>query len=1243
MIIIDLVYNLLGLVALSVLSGFIDLRFDRKTLTGKLLQGFIFGLIAVTGMIYPYRYSPGVIFDGRSIVLSLCTLFFGPVAGGFASLIALVYRIHLAGSGLIMGSMVILNSFLIGCLAFYLKKRLFLTFNVIWLYAFGLIVHLAMLTMMLTLPDSIRADSYKAMSFTIIGIYPVMTVLIGKILYDQAQSKISFQLLKNSESLYKATLYSIGDAVITTDNLGRIKHMNGVAEKLTGWTEPEARNRQLEIVYRIFNEDTGENLDTPVNRVLHEGSVVGMVNHHILRSRFQKSIPVSDCGAPIKDEQGEIIGVVLVFRDQTEERLKILQLEESEKKFAAAFSNSPVAMLIATYDDGTCFDCNNVFLSETGYSLKEVHGLNIRSLELFDDSAQWEKIITGLSSAGRVSGIPAQLKKKDGTSLECLISVSILQINGIEYVLASFLDVTDQKRAEEKLIANQERYNSFMNANSDMISLKDENSRYLMINKSLAEFIGMSKDEICQKTDFELYGNEIGSFIRASDEKVLASDEIITYERTYSNRTLETTKFKIKLEQGKSGIGSIVRDITERKQSEILRQVQYNIANAMNTAPSLELFFSVVKEELGRLIDVSNFLYALYHPDTEMLSAPFEIDETNDGIHSWPVHQSLTGQVILRRKSLLLNRDEISGLADSGEITFIGKPAECWMGVPLIMDGKVLGAVVIQSYRDPKAYNSYSIEILETIANQLSLYIEKKRVEEESAKLSKAIVQSPASIVITDLAGNIEYANPKFTEITGYTLEEVLGKNPRFLKSGEGTPSFYEGLWQAIITGNEWHGDFLNRKKNGDLFWESANIAPIINQDGIITHFVAVKEDITEKKSMQNELISAKEKAEKSDKLKTVFLQNMSHEIRTPLNSIIGFSHLLNKEGLNNEMIKRYAAAIQSSGNRLLELINNLIDISRIESGNIEVHTKKFDLHRLIQEVCDQFKLVAASKKVELTHPYASGDSEKLMVSDPLKIHQILTNLVNNAFKFTNSGHIHVDYEIEDNQILFRVEDTGMGISKEHQALIFDRFYQANTSMSRGHEGSGLGLSICKGLVEALNGTIRVESELNVGSTFIVSLPWVAGKEERKTVVVESSLDLTGSLTVLVAEDDEFSFILLREILEQNGNKVIRASTGLEAIRLCNNHPDIDLVLMDLKMPEMNGLDATREIRKTHPELYIIAQSAYAFAQEKQAAFDAGCNDYLCKPISMDKLKSALASRRPYARRQTDTSSLETA
>lgn len=371
---------------------------------------------------------------------------------------------------------------------------------------------------------------------------------------------------------------------------------------------------------------------------------------------------------------------------------------------------------------------------------------------------------------------------------------------------------------------------------------------------------------------------------------------------------------------------------------------------------------------------------------------------------------------------------------------------------------------------------------------------ERKQSENMLKLLSRAIEQSPVTVVITDKEGNIRYTNPKFTEITGYTLDEVMGQNPRILQSGEQSSEFYNELWKTILSGNDWHGEFQNRKKNGDLYWENAVISSIVNDSRDIAYFFSVKEDITEKKQMIADLIKAKEKAEESDQLKSAFLGNMSHEIRTPMNGILGFADLLKEPNLSGEAQQEYINIIELSGVRMLDTINNIVDISKIESGQMTVSKSEININEQIESIFSFFKPTIVQKEIQFSFKNSLPVNEANIITDHKKIHIILSNLVKNAIKFTEKGSIEIGYKrsttVLNSELTFYVKDTGVGIPQENMNIIFKRFRQGNESNTRSYEGSGLGLSISKAYVEMLGGKIWVESEVKKGSTFFFTIPY---------------------------------------------------------------------------------------------------------------------------------------------------------
>jgi len=788
-----------------------------------------------------------------------------------------------------------------------------------------------------------------------------------------------------------------------------------------------------------------------------------------------------------------------------------------------------------------------------------------------------------------------------------------------------------------------------------------------------------------------------------------------------------------------------------------------------------------------------------------------------------------------------------------------------------------------------------------------------KRAENQLRKLSQAVEQSPATVIITNPDGDIEYVNPKFIEATGYTWEEVIGQNPRILKSGEQTKAFYKEMWDMITSGNEWRGEIHNKKKSGELYWESALISPIKDEKGEIVHYLAVKEDITERKKDQEKiritkdtyesifnsvseaiyvldekghfidvnrgaeimygytrdeligksladvsahgmndldavgkvignvaqtgvsqsfefwgqrkngevfpkdvsisrgkyfgkdyiiatarditdrkkaetarsiqytiaraihtakttgelleivrqelsrlfdtsnffvamynpekdtlkqllfhdemdsydewdanqsisgqvvksgktiflrgnemdsfsrehklevlgtnsacwlgvpikvnnqvsgvmviqhytnpeaysiadvslfemvahetgiylemqlmienLIKAKDQAEESDRLKSAFLANMSHEIRTPMNGILGFAELLKEPDLTGEEKEGFIAMINKSGQRMLNIINDIVDISKIEAGLTEVRIAESNINDQLDYIHNFFKPEAVSKGLEFSLRHYLASKDATIQTDREKLYAILTNLVKNAIKYTHTGKIELGCVKKAETIEFYVKDTGIGIPKDRQEAIFERFIQADIEDRMALQGAGLGLAISKAYVELLGGSIWVESEEGKGSAFYFTLPCPAEPEMKNFAPLPQATESTGKirkLKTLIVEDDETSELLLTSILSAFSNEILVAHTGLEAIALCRSHSDIDLILMDVRMPEMGGYEASKLIREFNQNVIIIAQTAFGLSGDREKSLAAGCNDYLAKPISINKLQTMI-------------------
>jgi len=500
-----------------------------------------------------------------------------------------------------------------------------------------------------------------------------------------------------------------------------------------------------------------------------------------------------------------------------------------------------------------------------------------------------------------------------------------------------------------------------------------------------------------------------------------------------------------------------------------------------------------------------------------------------------------------------------------------------------------------------------------------------KQAETELTKLSTAVEQSPSVIAITDLDGYLEYVNPKFTELTGYTAKEAIGIRTSILRSGKQPDEVYKNLWETILSGKTWHGEFHNKKKNGDLFWESASISPIFDKHNNIVNYLKVATDITEQKIIEEELKTALEKAQESDRLKSAFLANMSHEIRTPMHGIFGFVSLLDNPDLDNEKRKQYINIIRKNGDRLLSTINDLIEVSKIRAGQMKIAKSDTLVDKQINDLYEFFKPEAMTKGLNLETRTPENKDGLSIVTDATKLYSVLTNLIKNAIKYTEKGKIIFGYKVAGEKIEFFVKDTGIGIPKERQRAVFNRFEQADIEDKKAREGSGLGLAIAKAYVKMLDGDIFLESTENKGTTFSFTIPFVKSKRTETVSDGEQQYkppeDLdSDACTIMVAEDEEASALFLKIILRGKFKEILFAKNGVEAVELFKKHPEIKIILMDIKMPEMDGHEATKQIRALNKDVVIVAQTAHALARDKHKALESGFNDFITKPIQKEDL-----------------------
>ncbi|MDP2365717.1 MAG: PAS domain S-box protein, partial [Ignavibacteria bacterium] len=947
MIIVELLYNLAVLIALSVLSGFINLRFDRKNLISKVLQGLLFGVTAIVGMLNPFVLTEGIIFDGRSIVISLSTLFFGPVSGAIAAIMAVAFRLHIGGGGTLMGTLVILSSFFIG-FYFYLRKQKFSAKRISnrQLYLFGLVVHIAMLILVLALPPKNILDTYHAISFTVIIIYPLVTIVIGKILLDQEENQGFLVKLKESEQKYRLLVENQNDMIIKVDKDGKFTFVSPSYCKLFGKREDELIGKSF---IPLVHDDDIENTRDAMLDLYHEPYSC-YVEQRALTEEGWKWLAWSDTA--VLDADGNVESIIGVGRDITSRKNAEEELKYSEEKFFKAFQASPDSLTLTELDTGKLLEANDGFERVFGYSKEEVIGTSTLNMGVWVNPEDRIAVVSKLKDEGSVKDYEAIGRKKNGESLVGLISAEIIRVAGQSLLLIMVRDITESKKAEEILIKNEEKYRMLLELASDAFFQGDTKGNLITINDKAIELTGYSKNELLKMNIKELFVDE----------------------------------------------------------SLNKNPLRYNLLQA--------------------------------------------------------------GETIKSERSLL-RKDGIS-------------------------------------------------LIIEMNSRQMP-----------------------------------------------------------------------DGTYQSFFR------------------------------------------DITERKKLINDLISAKEKAEEMNRVKTYFFANMSHELRTPFVGIQGYSELLS-ESLKNPEEKEMAEQILNSSKRLTDTLNKILNVTRLEFDKLDLKLVDVDVVELIERLSTLYSKSAAINKTQIkTHILTKPVRIK---TDAKLLEETVTNLLNNAVKYTANGIIeitcHLQLRNKKNYLKIVIADSGVGIPKDKQEIIWQEFRQASEGLNRSFEGTGLGLTIIKKYITALDGTINLKSEVGEGTIFTIELPVVLSESQNivsekkiEQSIIRNEIAAASKYKILYVEDDMIALKYIDTVLKSSYN-IATAFTADLALELINKNK-YDILMLDINLGKgIDGVELMQVIRRIpgYEATPIVAVTAYAASSDKAEFLSKGFSYYISKPFSSAQLKNLLNS-----------------
>ncbi|NOR87535.1 MAG: PAS domain S-box protein, partial [Bacteroidales bacterium] len=942
---------------------------------------------------------------------------------------------------------------------------------------------------------------------------------------------------------------------------------------------------------------------------------------------FWENVTIS----PIKNDKGIITNFLAIKEDITEIKEAAKALKTSEEKIINVFENSPNMYYSHDLNHQLTYASSQV-KNILGYTQKEIL---VKWTELTSNhpinKLAYDKTIKAIESGESQGSFELELIHKSGEKVWVEAWEFPHKEDGkVTSIVGSLREITESKKSQQiqKLIFN---VSNAINTSDDLIELLGTIRTELGSIIDTTNFYVAVYDKKTETLNFPFYSNEKDHYTTASASKTITKYIIDTKTPLLANIETKKQLFKdghIKYQGSLSKVWLGVPINLEGEMKAVLAVESYTDENAYSLADlemlqyiSEQISIAINKKEAERKLRESELRFKQLFEDLGDAVFVTKIAEPNVG-KILEVNAAAMEQTGYNREELLeMNIMSDLAIPHTNELNLIEWEQK-------LQNGETVKTVDKKRRKDGSEYWTEIIitpiefkgeDACISINHDISERIDAEKKLKESEERFKQLSDLSFEGILIHKNGIALDFNITLAKMFGYENDEVIGKNLIQLAILE---EYHALAAENIMKNHAAPYEVVGRKKDGSILpLEIESMSITMNNDESIR--VTAIRDITERNKAKEELIRAKEKAEESDRLKSAFLANMSHEIRTPMNGILGFTSLLQEPDLTEEEMKAYSIVIERSGQRMLDTVNNLIDISKIESGQMNIHITEVNINTQIDNLYQFFKVETENKNLALSFSKGLSDKRALINTDDEKLFGILTNLIKNAIKFTDKGSIEFGYSLNKKSLNFFVKDTGIGIPLKKQKSVFERFTQADLSLSSQYEGSGLGLSITKAYIQMLHGKLWMESQEGFGSSFYFSIPY-------SKINNDSSIDHTNAssaatenvkkLKILIADDDETSQVYLSTVVKSICKEVIFAKDGQEVIDICKNNQDLDLILMDIKMPIINGYDASREIRSFNKDIIMLAQTAYALTGDKEKALESGCNDYIPKPIMKKEL-----------------------
>lgn len=1107
--------------------------------------------------------------------------------------------------------------------------------------------------------------------------------------WEQGTGKVDLQVLNRHNQLIlrelvlKKTLYPPNQEVVTA--FGKALYQSQISQKII--TESESQFRTIAnhapVLLRMSNpqhqfyffskqwlEFTGKTVEEEINegwlKNVHPTDYERVKNHLLRSFEQQKNYEIVyrlfrhtgqyrwivEKGVPYLDARNHFRGYIASAVDITEQKMaeeeaKRLQLiKETKTRFQEALEGVNL-MGISVETDGTVTMCNNYWQKVTGYTKEEIVGKNYFDLFVQESERpeRWNEFDKTLQNGGFWETSERTILTKTGDVRYIQFNSVILnnekgELGGLTKVGK---DVTENRKVLKALKQSNEALQDLFDNSNDLIFICSMRGKFLFVNKTFKKKTGYTNKELKKMNILDLLHQDTKKATLSTVKSIIKGDTVYNFITILSHKEggnlyLEGS-VTCRFEDGKpTAMRGILHDTTDKIRAEKAQTLYYSIANLTVRSKNMNQFYQSIHRELGNVIQAKNFYIKLYDSDRRQMSYHYYVDEAfaSGGleIRQNKTDKGLAEYVVESKKALFLYEEEIQALAEVENLILSGPAPKIWIGVPLKFENEVIGLISVKSYRDRNIYTIKDLELLDFVSGQIALAIQRKRNE---AKLSSKTAQLQA---IFESSSHVMWSINRNWKLTSFnhnyaeTLERQYGVSPTLNRgliqlSAKLRKTNNYKVWQKkyenAFKGETQYFEIESETQDGETWWREVYLNPIRLEDGRIEEVSAISHDITQKKLVEQEVIRAKEIAEKSLKVKERFLANMSHEIRTPMNGIIGMIDLMMDTPLEHKQ-QEYMYTIKKSSETLLNILNDILDLSKLEAGKMALHPKPMDIRFMVEKVYTLFLQQAKAKNNFLSYQ-VDPKIPYFLEADETRLIQIISNLMSNAIKFTEDGQVSLKFTLASRgdtsvHLLAEVTDSGLGISPEDQNRLFSTFTQLDNSSSKSYSGTGLGLAISKELCRLMNGDIGVISEIGHGSTFWFTFEAQPTDEKPEGYLMDdwdfSSKDHFGDYRpqILVVDDNIVNRKVASEILNNAGCIISLAESGYQALEKVQANR-YDLIFMDIQMPGMDGVETTRAIKALGIENLppIIAMTAYSMKEDRERFMEEGLDDYVSKPV----------------------------